>query len=119
MCCDIFLCGLPERGQLGVLGALYRLSLFTLFNGVDAVHHEPVGRIPLLAGIFQGDSALSAAGTYLTQAHLSGAASHHIAEDPGFGAEVADLQIKAATITVESGLKVLFLCELDGELVRR
>src|SRR5213078_3962766 len=90
-----------EGERLGLLRGLRGLPGFAIVDRVHAVHNEPVGRIPFLAGILQRNQF------EVTQAHLPGAAGYHEPENPSLGLTVADLQIQSAAVPVEAGLKIV------------
>ena len=83
-----------EGQRLRALGSTDSLARVPVVDGVHAVHNEPIGRVPLLAGILEGNPFK------VTKAHLPGAAGHHKPENPSLRLTVADLQIKPVAVTI-------------------
>src|ERR1700722_12673123 len=92
-----------ERQPLGVLRGLRGLPTLSFVDRVNTAA-DKIARIGgHAAGFGQGDKLVVRFDADGTKAHFASAPGHHIAEYPRLGIERGDLQIEAATVSIETG----------------
>ena len=112
---DVVFGTLPEGRRLGLggfaTGHQRDPAGVALLDRVDAIDHQQALRLGQLAGI------LEAHVIDVTEPHLSGPATDHEPEYPSLGITIADLEIKAVAITVETRRNIGLLYPFIRKLI--